>query len=91
MPDFRRYMLNAEGEILFGDIIIAETLDAALLRTFVLVRTKNQNRPASRMIWAFEVWSGADRLSPERLDARPTSKRVTRSLAFATTHHAFAV
>jgi hypothetical protein len=84
-------MLNAEGEILFGDVIIAETLNAALRRTFGLLRTKNQNRPPSRMISAFEVWSGTARLFPERSDARPKSKQVARTIAFAATDHAFAV
>ena len=63
MPDFRCYMLNAEGEVLFGVNFAAETLDAALQRAFELRHTKNQSRVSSRLIWGFEVWSGLNRLS----------------------------
>jgi hypothetical protein len=91
MLDFRCYMFNVEGEILFGVNITAETLDAALKRVFGLRHAKNQTRPSSRLIYAIEVWSGSNRLFPELLDASPRSKQVTRTLAFATTHYALAV
>jgi hypothetical protein len=90
MPDFRCYMFNVEGEILFGVNFVAETLDAALRRGFELLRTKNRNRPSSRMICAFEVWSGSDRLFPQRLDAMPTGGQIAEPLVATTRHHALA-
>jgi hypothetical protein len=87
MPDFRCYMFNLEGEILFGVNITAETLDAALKRVFEPRHTKNQNRPSSRLIYALEIRSGSNRLFPESLDASPKSKQVTRTLAPPTSRH----
>jgi hypothetical protein len=83
MPNFHCYMFNVEGEILFGVNIAAETLDAASRRAFELLRTKNQNRPSSRMISTCEVWSGSNRLFPQRLDAMPTGGQIAESLAAA--------
>jgi hypothetical protein len=91
MPDFRCYMFNVEGEILFGVNLVAETLDAALRRGFELLRTKNRNRPSSRMICTFEVWSGSDRLFPQRSDAMPTGGQTAEPLVATTRHHAHAV
>jgi hypothetical protein len=72
MADYRCYMFNVEGEILFGVNIAAETPDAASRRAIEILRTKNRNRSPSRLICAFEVWSGSDRLFPQRLGAMPT-------------------
>jgi hypothetical protein len=91
MPDFHCYMFNVEGEILFGVNIVAETLDAALRRAFEVLRTKNQNRPSSRMISTCEVWSGSNRLFPQRLDAMPTGGQIVESLVAAPRQHALAV
>jgi hypothetical protein len=84
-------MFNVEGEILFGVNIAAETLDAVLQRAFELCHTKNQSRPSSRTIHAFEVWSGSTRLYPEQLDAEPTDRRIAKPIAPAMSQHAFAV
>jgi hypothetical protein len=91
MLDFRCYMFNVEGEILFGVNITAETLDAALKRAFELRHTKNQNRPSPRLIYAVEVWSGSNRLFPESLDASPKSKQVAYPLTSNMLRHAVAV
>jgi hypothetical protein len=91
MPDFRCYMFNVEGEILFGVNIATETLDAALRRAFELLRTKNQNRPSSRMICTCEIWSGSNRLFPQPLDARPTGAPIAEPHVAATRHRALAV
>jgi hypothetical protein len=91
MQDFRCYMFNVEGEILFGVNIVAETPDAASRRASELLSTKNRNRPSSRMICAFEVWLGSNRLLPQRLDAMPASGQIAEPFVAATRQHAFAV
>jgi hypothetical protein len=91
MLDYRCYMVNAEGEVLFGVNFAVETLDDAVQRAMELRRTKNENRPSSRMINAFEVWSGSNRLFPESLDASPKSKQVAYPLTSNMLRHAVAV
>jgi hypothetical protein len=91
MPDFRCYMFNVEGEILFGVNIVAETLDATLQRVFELRHTKNKNRPPSRLIHAVEVWSGSNRLFPESGHTRPQRKQVAYPLTPTMLRHTLAV
>jgi hypothetical protein len=91
MSDFRCYMFNVEGEILFGVNIIAETLDTASEHAFELRHAKNENRPPSRIIHAVEVWLGSNRLFPEPTDAWATNRRVAQPIAPAMSRHAFAV
>jgi hypothetical protein len=91
MPDYRCYMVNAEGEVLFGVNFAAETLDSAVQGAVELRRTKNENRPSSRLIYAFEVWSESNRLFPESLDASPKSKQVAYPLTSNMLRHSGAV
>jgi hypothetical protein len=91
MPDFHCYMCNAEGKILFGDIIIAESLDTALEHASELRRKKNQSRPSSRLIYAYEIWSGSNRMIPASLVARPESKQVAYPLTPTMARHALAL
>jgi hypothetical protein len=91
MQDFRCYMLNVDGEILFGVNIVADTPDAASRRALELLCTKNRNRASSRLICAFEVWSGSDRLLRERLDPMRTNGQIAEPFVTARRHHALAV
>jgi hypothetical protein len=90
MQDFSCYMFNVDGEILFGVNIVAETADAASHRAFELLRTKNRNRPSSRMICAFEVWLGSNRLLPQRFDTMPMGGQTAEPFVAATRQHALA-
>jgi hypothetical protein len=70
MPDFHCNMLDKDGAILFPANITAETLEAAIRHGFDILRTSNQSRPSSRLVYAFEVWSGTTRLFPPLSDAQ---------------------
>ncbi len=63
MPDFRCEMLDERGGVLFSEDIIADTLDGAILHASNVVQTSNQSS-VSRRVYAFEVWSGTNRLFP---------------------------
>jgi hypothetical protein len=63
MPDFRCEMLDERGGVLFSEDIIADTLDDAILHASNVVQTSNQSS-VSRRVYAFEVWSGTNRLFP---------------------------
>ena len=74
-----------------GSILLPRPWTPHCNEVFELRHTKNQNRPSSRLIYAFEVWSGSNRLFPKSLDAGPTERRFAQPFAPTTTHHAFAV
>jgi hypothetical protein len=50
-----------------------------------------RRKTSSRLIYAFEVWSGSNRLFPESLDASPKSKQVAYPLTSNMLRHAAAV
>jgi hypothetical protein len=63
MPDFRCDMLGERGSILFSADITADSLEAAIRHASDVLHTSNQS-VASRRVYAFEVWSGTNRLFP---------------------------
>jgi hypothetical protein len=69
MPDFRCHMLDERGDILFPAELTVDTLDAAILHAFDILRTSNE-RSSSRYVNAVEVWSDTSRLFPPQLDAK---------------------
>jgi hypothetical protein len=69
MPDFRCHMLDERGGVLFPADLTVDTLDAAILHAFDILRTSNE-RSSSRYVYAVEVWSDTSRLFPPQLDAK---------------------
>jgi hypothetical protein len=74
MPNFRCHMLDERGDTLFPADLSADTLEAAILHAFDILRTSNEHS-SSRHVYAVEVWSGTRRLFPPPVDAKLTSRR----------------
>jgi hypothetical protein len=67
MPDFRCHMLDERGDTLFPADLTVDTLEAAILHAFDILRTSNEHS-SSRHVYAVEVWRGSNRLFPPQLD-----------------------
>jgi hypothetical protein len=78
MPDFRCHMLDERGDVLFPADLTVDTLDAAILYAFDILRTSNE-RSSSRYVYAVEVWSGTNRLFPPQLDAKLAARQGVHS------------
>jgi hypothetical protein len=63
MPDYHCKMLDERGNTLFPADITAESLEMAIRHATDVLHTSNQSL-ASRRVYAFEVWSGRNRLFP---------------------------
>jgi hypothetical protein len=74
MPNFRCHMLDERGDTLFPADLTVDTLDAAILHAFDILRTSNEHS-SSRHVYAVEVWSGTNRLFPPRVDAKLAAGR----------------
>ena len=64
MPDYRCYMLDHRGNILFPSPIVAESLEAALRSAFEILRKTNEAPSVTRRAYAFEVWAETSRMFP---------------------------
>ncbi len=74
MPDFRCHMLDERGDTLFPADLTVDTLDAAILHAFDILRASNEHS-SSRHVYAVEVWSGTSRLFPPQVDAKRAARR----------------
>jgi hypothetical protein len=78
MPDFRCHMLDERGEVLYPADLTVDTVEAAILHAFDILRTSNE-RLSSRYVYAVEVWSGTNRLFPPQLDAKLAARQGVHS------------
>jgi hypothetical protein len=78
MPDFRCHMLDERGDILFPADLTVDTVEAAILHAFDILRTSNEHS-SSRHVYAVEVWSGSSRLFPPELRAGHRAGQGVRS------------
>jgi hypothetical protein len=78
MPDFRCHMLDEHGKTLFPADLTVDTLEAAILHAFDILRTSNEHS-SSRHVYAVEVWSGTSRLFPPPLDAKLAARQGVHS------------
>jgi hypothetical protein len=68
MPDFRCHMLDERGEVLYPADLTVDTVEAAILHAFDILRTSNEHS-SSRHVYAVEVWSGTSRLFPPEMSS----------------------
>jgi hypothetical protein len=78
MPNFRCNMLDENGDTLFPADIVAETLDAAIIRAAHILNTTNHGPWPVRQVYAFEVWSDSGRVFPEPLEPAGPGKHRRR-------------
>jgi hypothetical protein len=61
-------MLDERGEILYPADLTVDTVEAAILHAFDILRTSNEHS-SSRHVYAVEVWSGTSRLFPPEMNS----------------------
>jgi hypothetical protein len=78
MPDFRCHMLDERGDVLFPADLTVDTVEAAILHAFDILRTSNEHS-SSRHVYAVEVWSGTSRLFPPEMHEKLAARQDARS------------
>jgi hypothetical protein len=84
MPDFRCHMLDERGDVLFPADLRVDTVEAAILHAFDILRASNEHS-SSRYVYAVEVWSGTSRLFPPELNAKLAARQGAHSFRGAAT------